>query len=830
MIVEEQISIVEEQISARQQRARKAIQNILTGPVGQAYGDYVVRSASGREYRVAMRGPSLFENFCSCADFAVNTLGTCKHIEALLLCLHRRFGRSFDRQQYQRTRASLSLHYGDSLNVRVRLPPQPSSDLQKIVSEYFDSDGFLRKDNLRRFEEVLEKLRAVDETAVVYSDVLNFIDRENELASGLEDERRYLKQLKKGKRPLEALLKVPLFPYQIRGALFAACRGRVILADDMGLGKTIQAIAGAELLRRRRGLERVLVVAPASVKYQWKTEIEKFCELPAQVIDGLMPHRKKLYANPTFFNLTSYELVLKDIEDMHNMRPDLIILDEAQRIRNWATATARIIKQLKSRYAFILTGTPLENKLEELYSVVEFVDGRRLGPAFRFLKEHRMENEEGKLLGYRGLDQIHKQLEPILLRRTRKEVLPELPKRTDQIFRVRMTPEQAGPYLEQSDILARLMHKWQRQGWLSEIDLRRITCCIQNMRMLCNSTFLFDKVTNFSPKLEEFREIVHELTMEEKRKVVVFSEYERMTHLASQELTKLKIGWVSLHGNVPARKRGELIARFGKDPDCKVFLSTDAGGVGLNLQAASAVVNFEPPWNPARLEQRVGRVHRFGQKQPVQVIHLLTENSIEERVWETLKLKKALFTGLFDEAKDEISFEKLGRKSMMHVIKEVFSDQPGRPKPVLTPEAPQPVAVAEAKRNGKTAVKIGYARGLPAGTRPQFPVDRTMPLAQSVTQDGDAESASFVPDPSQAAGKFLEAGLILLESLCSPCSAEVARAREGFEPIKRGLSTFLQRDAQTQRPTLAIPLPDSITAERLARVISGFLGNLARPS
>jgi SNF2 family DNA or RNA helicase len=218
-----------------------------------------------------------------------------------------------------------------------------------------------------------------------------------------------------------------------------------------------------------------------------------------------------------------------------------------------------------------------------------------------------------------------------------------------------MTPEQAGPYWEQSDILARLMHKWQRQGWLSEIDLRRITCCIQNMRMLCNSTFLFDKATNFSPKLEEFREIVHELTMEEKRKVVVFSEYERMTHLASQELTKLKIGWVSLHGNVPARKRGELIARFGKDPNCKVFLSTDAGGVGLNLQAASAVVNFEPPWNPARLEQRIGRVHRFGQTQPVQVIHLLTENSIEERVWETLRLKTALFTGLFDEAKDEIS-------------------------------------------------------------------------------------------------------------------------------------------------------------------------------
>ena len=191
--------------------------------------------------------------------------------------------------------------------------------------------------------------------------------------------------------------------------------------------------------------------------------------------------------------------------------------------------------------------------------MVEFVDGRRLGPAFRFLQEHRMEDEKGRLLGYRGLDRIHQQLEPILLRRTRKEVLTDLPPRTDQVFRVPLTEEQAGPYWEQSEILAGLMRRWERQGWLSEIDLRRITCCIQNMRMLCNSTFLFDKETNHSPKLDEFREIIRELVLEENRKVVVFSEYERMTHLAGEELGKLGIAFVSLHGGVPAPKRGALI-------------------------------------------------------------------------------------------------------------------------------------------------------------------------------------------------------------------------------------------------------------------------------
>jgi len=179
--------------------------------------------------------------------------------------------------------------------------------------------------------------------------------------------------------------------------------------------------------------------------------------------------------------------------------------------------------------------------------------------------------------------------------------------------------------------------------------------------------------------------------------------------------------------------------------------------------------------------------------------------------------------GLFDEAKDEISFEKLGRKSMMHVIKDVFSDQPGRPKPVLTPEAPQPVVVKEAKRNGKAAAKNAHAFGGPTGTGLQVPADGTMRVAQSPTRDGDARSGLVVPDARQAVSKFLEAGLTLLESLSSPSAAG------GFGPIERSLSTLLRRDAQTRRPTLEIPLPESITAERLARAITGFLGNLSRP-
>ena len=236
-------------------------------------------------------------------------------------------------------------------------------------------------------------------------------------------------------------------------------------------------------------------------------------------------------------------------------------------------------------------------------------------------------------------------------------------------------PESVGLSSERLDRIAAKVQQ--------DIDQKRILCCLQNMRMLCNSTFLFDKQTNHSPKLAEFREIVRELTVEEDRKVVVFSEYERMTHLAGEELKKRGIGFVSLHGGVPSRNRAALMEKFRGDAECRVFLSTDAGGVGLNLQTASAVVNFEPPWNPARLEQRVGRVHRLGQAHPVHVVHLLTKDSIEERVWETLKVKKSLFDGVFDSPTGEVSFAALGKKSVLQAVKEIFADQPGRPKPLI---------------------------------------------------------------------------------------------------------------------------------------------------
>ena len=825
--------LVEEQIQARRKRSKKAIERILKRP-RKPFGDYTVLSTSGKRYRVAMRGPGLFDNFCTCPDFARNTLGTCKHIESILARLRKRYRSQLARRRFERERASLSLLYGDTLEVQLKLPDSPDAALDRIRTDYFDSSGFLLRDKYAHFSRVMGELRRADGAAVVYSDVLDYVDQVNELDEGLAWERRQLRKLDAGKPILQNLLKVPLFPYQVRGVLFAASRGRVVLADDMGLGKTVQTIAAATLLRQRRGIQRVLVISPASVKYQWKTEIERFSDLSSQVIDGRRSRRQKLYADPAFFNLINYELIPHDMSLIRALGPDLIVLDEAQRIRNWETRTARTVKQLKSRYAFVLTGTPLENKLEELYSVVEFVDGRVLGPAFRFLHDHVQTSETGKLIGYTGLRQIHKQLEPILIRRKRDEVLKQLPERTDQIFLVPLTKQQAEPYGEQYEILGRLMNKWKRQGWLSEVDLRRITCCLQSMRMLCNSTFLFDKETNHSPKLLEFREIIRELALEERRKVVVFSEYQRMTKLAGQELDKLGIEFVSLHGNVRTSKRGGLMARFREDPKCMVFLSTDAGGVGLNLQAASAVINFEPPWNPARLEQRIGRVHRMGQSRPVQVIHMLTEGSIEERVWETMRLKKELFSGLFDLTADEVSFEKLGRSNVMKVVKEVMEEGP-EPSFPSDPE-PEPVPLADdnlpddSGRDTSEAPSIGAGTGAsapssdttrhPAPTPPPAPAHPSPPRPES-------------PLEGAVAGLF-EAGLRFLEAFAAPApvvstgqAAEQPRSQGRESRGQSALSNLVKTDPETNGRVMAIPLPETVDAERIERAVGGLLHRLS---
>ena len=232
------------------------------------------------------------------------------------------------------------------------------------------------------------------------------------------------------------------------------------------------------------------------------------------MIEGFANKRKELYKKEAFYRILNYELVPKDIKILNELRPDVVILDEAQRIKNWKTKTAINVKQLRSPLAMVLTGTPIENKIEELHSIMEFVDKRKLGPLYKFLYDHRVTDEGGKVIGYKSLQTVKESLQNVMIRRRKGEVLTQLPKRIDQTLFVKMTKEQNVIHDENMDIVVRLVSKWRRYGFLTDAEQKRMQIALNFMRMVSDNTYLVDKKTDFGPKTGEVEKILRDIVLE----------------------------------------------------------------------------------------------------------------------------------------------------------------------------------------------------------------------------------------------------------------------------------------------------------------------------
>jgi SNF2 family DNA or RNA helicase len=609
-----------------------------------------------------------------------------------------------------------------------------------------------------------------------YDDALGFMA---ELRDAQQRQRLLREAYPKGAQStaLAKLLKTTMYPYQIEGALFAARAGRALIGDEMGLGKTIQAIAAAELFARHFGVQRVLVVCPTSLKHQWQREIARFAGRDAQVIHGLRAARQQQYAADAFCKITHYETLARDADLIAAWAPELVIVDEAQRVKNWNTIAARALKRIDSPYAIVLTGTPLENRLEELISIVQFVDRHRLGPTWRLLHEHQMRDETGRVVGYRALDRIGATLAPIMLRRRKAEVLDQLPARVDNTLFVPMTEQQRKHHDENGDSVARIVKRWRKTGFLSDADQRRLTCALQNMRMSCNSTFLLDHETDFGAKADELATLLDELFEQPDAKVVIFSQWVRTHELIIRRLQTRAWDHVLFHGGVPGEQRGALVDRFREDPNCRVFLSTDAGGVGLNLQhAAATIVNMDLPWNPAVLEQRIGRVHRMGQTRSVQVVNFVAQGSIEEGMLSVLAFKRSLFAGVLDGGDNEVFLHGTRLSRFMKSVE----------------EATQAMGPAEA---GDVVQEPPLSEPLPvaaAGTTPA--TDPWAPL--------------------------IDAGLALIQTLAAARGEGAGTASTVARPA------WIETDAATGKSWLKLPMPEPAVVQRLADGLSGLLAGL----
>jgi hypothetical protein len=678
-----------EEVERRRWRGRT--ETVRVEPVGSnagCFGSFRVHSASGGLYEVEIRSLDQPLNSCGCADHRVNGLGTCKHIEGVLARLRRRRTRAF--RAAQREGAPwLELFVPRCGEPRLLWPTASAavSAARTALAPFLRPDGALADPSPELIAALLEAVGAdpdAQQQLRVSRYLEPWLDAARQRAARGEARERFLAEVAAGTQSLD-ILRHKLLPYQRDGMLHLAFGQRALLADDMGLGKTIQSIAAVELLRRLNGIGRVLVVCPASLKGEWQEQVARFSGASTLLVNGSRPARLAQYADPSFFTVVNYEQVVVDSADINRtLRPDVVILDEAQRIKNWHTKTARAVKSLVSPYAFVLTGTPIENRIDEIYSIVQYLDPGLLGPLFRFNRNFYDLDEKGRPTGYKNLDELMRRLQPVMLRRRKRDVETELPGRSVKNYLVGMAEEQRTRYEEYRTQAARLASVAKRRP-LTPKEFERLQRLLACMRMLCDTPFILDPGCRLCPKLEELERVLTDLLADPERKVIVFSEWERMLTLVRELAEDMEIEAAWHTGSVPQDRRRTEIARFKRDPGCRLFLSTDSGSVGLNLQAASAVINLDLPWNPAKLEQRIARAWRKNQTRSVDVINLVTEDSIEQAMLHVLSQKQALADGVLDGVGDLKSMAlPSSRRAFVERVAEMLAPHPA-PEPAPAP-------------------------------------------------------------------------------------------------------------------------------------------------
>jgi hypothetical protein len=472
---------------------------IVGRPRGRLLGLYATRGSRARPYHTLLRRIEPLDGSCECADFLRNSLGLCKHLVAVLEEVISK-GR---RAEVEREEASdpARLRWdpvrpltgvGDWL-ARVRwIDGTPDRDLRRWLRPARGSGWSVAVPDTppRRLALVDRLLRALRDG-----------DGEPALHTLLQEERarlaRQIQTVSTRKRLRHALrtLKQSLYPYQYDGVERFFGRGRLLLADDMGLGKTVQAIAACHALWHTGRVRRGLLVVPAALKPQWLREWQLFTDAPATVVDGTAAERRAAFeACQRGFLLGNYEQLIRDLDIVRDWTPDIVVLDEAQRIKNWATKTALTVKRLDPPYRLVLTGTPMENRLDELASIVEWVDDLALEPKWRLAAWHTTPVDgRTEIGGARNLETLRTRLAPCMVRRVRREVLSQLPARTDTRIPIEMTAEQLDEHDALNMPIAQILARAKRRP-LTQAEFLRLMTLLTTQRIIANGLAHLDHV------------------------------------------------------------------------------------------------------------------------------------------------------------------------------------------------------------------------------------------------------------------------------------------------------------------------------------------------
>ncbi len=414
-----------------------------------------------------------------------------------------------------------------------------------------------------------------------------------------------------------------------------------ILADDMGLGKTLQAIVAiAQYRQKKKGL--TLIVCPTSLLYNWKEEFSKFDpQLKVLVIDGIPSSRKRLIENMHKYDviITSYTLLQKDVEHYKQVSFGYVILDEAQHIKNRGTRNAKSVKMVPAEHRLILSGTPIENSLDEMWSLFDFLMPGFLGSYDRFVEKYI--RVSGTELTH-NLEYLRKKVAPFILRRMKSDVLKDLPPISEIVYHCQLSDMQQQLYRSYAESARNELVKLVERDGFDRVQIH-VLATLTRLKQICCHPAIFAKEKaemGDSAKYDMLMELLQTL-IEGKHKTVIFSQYTRMLQIMREDFEHRGIRFAYLDGS--SKNRLEIVKQFNEDETLPVFLvSLKAGGTGLNLVGADTVIHYDMWWNPAVENQATDRVHRMGQKKNVSAYKLITLNTIEEKIAEMQKRKKGL--------------------------------------------------------------------------------------------------------------------------------------------------------------------------------------------
>lgn len=434
-----------------------------------------------------------------------------------------------------------------------------------------------------------------------------------------------------------------LVPYQRRGtgwllSLYEARMGG-ILADEMGLGKTVQVIAALSAARRKNGRQKSIIVTPTSLVYHWLAEFKRFDEsLVVRLIGGQREERRQAVESAKADEevdviLTSYPLLRRDIDLLRDIPLRFAILDEAQFVKNAQSLGAAAAKELTAQVRVALTGTPMENHTGELWSIFDFVLPGYLGTQATFLRRYG---------GGERMEELQERIRPFLMRRLKKEVLADLPQKNEQSLYAAMTPEQDAVYRQLLGTLRLHVDEALKQGALPRARMQVLSVLLKLRQVCCHPKLFLPDYEGTSGKMELLVQTVHS-ALGEKRRMLVFSQFVGMLQLIRKRLNREGVRTLYLDGETKPSLRQELCDRFNGGEGQVFLISLKAGGTGLNLTGANLVIHYDPWWNPATEDQATDRAHRIGQTRDVDVLRLIAKDTIEEKVTDLSKRKRAIF-------------------------------------------------------------------------------------------------------------------------------------------------------------------------------------------